>query len=316
MAGQIDTLTLATTTLANYSRKIVDNAFSYIFLPKFLRQKSNGTWDGGEPIQVPLMYAKNTTIKVISKRAKLDTTEQDILTNAKFYWSIIGGTISLNDFDLEVLNKGQGKLLDILKPQMQCAELSLADTLNSKLWTARATIEDPWGIPDMVDSADPSLANFGDIDRDSYTWWKSTETTKAADPDLLVSHINTLYNTLSNGPDHPDIGMCDQTQYERLEDLLGNKIQLDEKIADLGFQAIKLKGMSIVLDKSATAQTFYMLNTKYIDFKEDSNWNPKVTAFQDVVDQPTKVAKILWAGQLTCSNCARQGKLTNLSASY
>jgi hypothetical protein len=338
MAGNIDTLTLASTTLANYSKTLIDNVFEAIPLTAYLKAKKGRSVDGGEPIKTPLIYAKNTTFKPSSKRAVIDTTEQDIITEANYYWKIITGSVSLAKFDLEVLNRGSAKLIDILKPQMQVAELSLTDQIDKQLhtgvdyeltangWDVANCI---WGLYDMVNSADPTVANYGGIDRDTYTWWKSNVVVSATTygtSDLMLSSVNNMYNTGANGRDKPDLGLCGQAQYERLEDLLGDKVMRNDWAKGAGFEAIEWKGMTIMLDKSLDSgyaasadlqdDRMYFLNSKYIDFIEAQDWNPQITPFMTIPNQPTKVAQILWAGQLICSNCARQGVINTLTTSY
>ena len=51
--------------------------------------------NGGERIQIPLMYEENDTFKSYSGYSTLTVKPQDGLTSAFFPWCEIGGTITI-----------------------------------------------------------------------------------------------------------------------------------------------------------------------------------------------------------------------------
>jgi hypothetical protein len=315
----LDTNTLLTTTLGYYSRNIVDNAFSQLPFLYWLRQvRKKLRVDGGEPITVPLEYGFNTTIQFITKRSKLDTTAYDPLMEAKFYWSLIGGTLVIPSFDIEVLNKGSAKLIDLLQPYVRNTEKSFAKILSNAILGSRGT--DPlkiWGLADVIDSSDPAYGAYGDISRSTYTWWQANEQTYVSS-DGLLANVNHLYNTLVDGAESPDIALCGQTVYEKYEALLPSHLQYtDVRLAETKFHGIKHGMMTIMMDKGLDAlgatNVMYMINADYIDLVEAEGWNPRLGDFVEMPDEPTRVAKLLWSGQLVCSNCQKQGKLTGIS---
>ena len=314
----IDTNTLLTTTLGYYHKQITDNAFSQLPFLYWLRKvKGKIKVDGGEPITIPLEYGTNPTIKFITKRSKLDTTAYDPLMEAKFYWAMIGGTLVIPDFDVEVLNKGSAKLIDLIAPYVRNTEKSFAKMLGESLIQQRTSALGVWGLPDMVDSSNPSAGQFGDIDRNTYTWWRAVEYTYVS-ADGIVGNVNHVYNLLSDGPDVPDLALCSQNVYEAYEAVLPEHLQYtDTRLAETKFAAIKHGNLTIMMDKTldrvGDTSTMYILNSDYIDLVEADGWNPKLDKFVEMPDEPTRMAKLLWAGQLVCSNCQKQGKITGIS---
>jgi hypothetical protein len=130
----------------------------------------------------------------------------------------------------------------------------------------------------------------------------------------------TLYNDVSVGNDQPTIIITSQQGYEKYESLLTSNIRYtDTDMADAGFQNLMFKGAPITFDAAistgnaaAGAQPMYMLNTKYLQLVRHSDVWFKPTPFVRPTNQDAVFSQILCYGNLTCSNRARQGKLTGL----
>ena len=64
--------------------------------------------NGGERIQVPLMYGTNSTVKSYRGYEQLDTTPQDGMTSAFYEWKEVAGTISISRLE-QRQNSGEGR---------------------------------------------------------------------------------------------------------------------------------------------------------------------------------------------------------------
>lgn len=133
----------------------------------------------------------------------------------------------------------------------------------------------------------------------------------------LVGAMRALYNRLD---ETPDLGLCGEELYGVYE---GAAVQFERltntKVADLGFENLKYKGMTLMKDHgltttlkasgNGTAAPLYMLNSKYFKLAVHKDRDFFVSPFLRPYDQDAKVAQILWMGNLICSNRQKQGVL-------
>jgi hypothetical protein len=137
----------------------------------------------------------------------------------------------------------------------------------------------------------------------------------------LNAGMRHLYNVLSDGGEHPDIGLAGQSVFEAYESsLVPNERFLDTKLGDSGFQNLRFKGMTMVYDpgivtpiptttvtSAAPGTPLYMLNSEYLKWVVDSQTDFYTTPFVRPANQDARVAQILLMAQLTCSNRQKQG---------
>lgn len=137
----------------------------------------------------------------------------------------------------------------------------------------------------------------------------------------LVSVMKHLYNTLSDGGEHPDLGLSGQEVFETYEGaLMPLERFTDTKTGDAGFQNLRFKGMTLMMDHGITttlataapttaapATPLYMLNSRYLSWTVDPRRDFATTPFFRPPDQDAKTAQILLMGNLTCSNRSKQG---------
>jgi hypothetical protein len=129
------------------------------------------------------------------------------------------------------------------------------------------------------------------------------------DATLSIVALNHIYNMCSNGNDTPTLIIMPLDLYELYESLLiaTNRAGPDSALYDAGIEHLRLKNCSVVFDISCTANTVYFLNTKYIKFVQCEGRAMKSTPFVTPADQDVRSSKIIWSGQLACSNRSRQG---------
>lgn len=299
---------IASTTYDNYRTTLADNIFTAMPILKYLQVTNNITEQGGRRIVQPLMYAQNTTIDWLTKYGIINTDAQDGISAAEFPWSHLAGSVVVSNIEIDVENASDEQIISLLKAKMTQAELSIRDKIYDQLWGAKADATQMWSLVDVVDASDPTFGDFGNIDRTDNTWWAATEINSAGNV-LTLSAVNHLYNTCADGTDTPDLIVMGQDLYEKFEGLLvANMRYGDERFANSGIETLRHKGATVMLDKGCTAEHVYCLNSKYLQLVVAKGRNFKITKFMQPVDQDARVAQILWSGNLTCSNCKRQGK--------
>lgn len=340
---------LLSTTLDAYvgGGTMFDNIFKEsAFLAALRRFDAVQMQNGGERIRAPLMYGDNSTIKSHRGYDVLDTTPQDGITTAFYEWCEIGGTISISRRE-ERQNSGEAQLINLLNSKIQQAEMTMRETLNSMLLLgtiSSATFINGNDQKDLLplgyflrkdNTANPSTSNVGNISA-SNSWWRHHTAvfdsgSKDTGNDFAVNvstwkglnvGLKRLYNFCSRGSGgSPNLAVFDQVTYESYESSLDDKVRYgDTKMADMGFDTIKLRGATCIWDElvpsldtgeAAGAATFsgtcFLLNTKFYKLIIDSETDIVTTPFVTPENQTAKTAKILFMGNAAVSNMRKQG---------
>jgi hypothetical protein len=347
---------LLSSTLNAYRSTLIDNIYKEsAFLTTLRDRGAVKNQDGGERIQIPLMYGRNDTVKSYHGEEIIDTTIQDELTSAFYEWREIAGTISITRRE-ERQNSGEARILNLLESKIKGAEMSMREELNRQLLagTLSGTTFVPGnGGKDLNplgwflrkdNTTDPTVGgNVGNIAGATRAWWRHvTAVADSGTPDtgnsfaLSVSTwkglqvaMKRLYNTCSRGSGGPpDLGVCNQETFEAYESGLDDKVRYtDTKMADQGFDAIKLRGATLIWDEivpgiddgayaaDATDGTLFLLNTKFYELVIDSETDIVTTPFVEPENQTVKTSKILFMGNACVSNLRKHGVLYGISKS-
>ncbi len=272
---------LLSTTLFAYRPKMVDNIFkSSAFLAALRKYDGIDYQNGGERIQVPLMYEENDTVKSYSGFETLDVKPQDGITSACFPWCEIGGTISISRKQ-ERQNSGESALLKLLEAKIMQAEMSMKSKVNTNI--LQGTVSSGTFVPGnsakdlyplgyflrKLTATDPTTGGtIGNISGATYSWWRhraaaldAADASKDTGNDFgmavttyagLKNALKRMYNYCSRGADSsgPNLVVMVQDIYEEYESALDANLRYtDTGLADLGFDNIKLKGAVCIWDE-------------------------------------------------------------------
>jgi len=145
--------------------------------------------------------------------------------------------------------------------------------------------------------------------------WASACANDTSEP-LAIIDMATAYNTVSDGNDTVDLIDSSQTLYEKYESLVQPQLRFtDSRTADAGFkQNLTYKSAVVVLDKDCDSDRMYFLNTDYLYIVAMSG--RKFHAFPAVQasNQINDVVKVVFYGNLMCSNRWMQGMLDGRTA--
>jgi hypothetical protein len=317
---------LIATTLPKVQPSIVDNFFNAT--PFFWWMKDKGradTWDGGESIEIPVMYDGNPNAKAYDQYEVMDATPpQGIGTTV---WRMAHYRVPIMySRNTAVSNRGDSAVVNLIAALKQQAELSLTSAINTDLFTTSRTVNNKliysmYQIVDETASASQTLV-IGGILRTTYTWWRNQYISccsASASAGLgLAQSLRMLYAQCENGSDHPDLGLCDRATMWNLEGKLATSIRfVNQRAAEFGFDNMTYKGMTIMSDQAILDDDYnangdgslFLLNTKYLKLMLGSDANFKVLAPEYDKWQDAFIGAILVDIQLTCSNCKRQGSL-------
>jgi hypothetical protein len=311
--------------------------------------------NGGERVMIPLLYGDNDTVHTHGGYSVIDTTPQDGITTAAYEWAEIAGTISISRKE-ERQNSGEGRLINLLESKMKQAEMTLREKLNGDLMLG--TVSSGTFIPDTasdgskgllplgfflrkLNATDPtSPTTVGNISSASNAWWRHV-TTWANNNNTsgnswygsittyagLKAALRKTYNYCSRGSGgSPNLVVFDQSSYETYEASLDASVRYaDTKMADMGFETLKLKGATCVWDEKVpdiytgtaaiTVGTAFFINTEFYGLMVDSETDVVTTPFVEPENQTARTAKILFMGQAWCSNLRKLGVLGGISTS-
>ena len=302
---------LLSTTLANYRSQLTDNVFTARPLTYALMEKGRiRMLNGGTKIVEPLIYGKNSTVSSYSGYDSLSLAPQEGISAAEYDWKQFAASISISGLE-EAKNNGEQEIINLLEAKIMQAEESMRESFNQMFFSdGTGNSSKDWnGLGNLVESGN----TVGNIDSNTYTWWKSYEENTATA--LTLAQMSTAYNSVSVGNDHPDTLLTTQTLFEKYEALLQPNLRYtDTKTADAGFQNLLFKAAPVMYDVHCTAGTFYFLNSKYITLVGHSNKWFAQTEFIKPEDTDARYALIMCYGNLTVRNRAKQGKLTAKTA--
>jgi hypothetical protein len=199
--------------------------------------------------------------------------------------------------------------------------------LELKRMAAERTLEDNLGTGVQGDNS----ANGKDIDglklvlSDTSTYagiavadmatWKAKIRTLVAAGTLTKFELQKLIGEPTIGADKPTVLVTRQSVFDKTWSLWeGQQRFEDGKMADAGFQSIRVNGVPMVVDTHVTGSDggsqdnwVEALNERYLYLFTHSDVNFKVVPIPAQRDQDVKMVRILWAGNLACSSRRMQG---------
>jgi len=279
------------------------------------QNKASRTQRGGRFIEQTLRYAKNETVRFIGRGAQMPMTDTQNLTVAYFNWKYMAGSI-VRYFTDEQQTTGKTKIIDLAKDKINTLEMSLIEYADAALWgdgtgDGGLAID---GLPKLIEvTPSTSTTSNGGFTGAVYPWWRNQYAAASGDFDIYgISDLRNMRNDCSNGgQDFPKIYLTTQAVLEAYEDEgLEYYMFSDRANVDLGLtDALKFKGGVLVWCTNCTANTIYLINPKYLDVTYDPAYNFEMTEWKNIPDQPfDRAAQVVWVGNLTVSNRARQGR--------
>ena len=301
---------ILSTTLLNYRKTMVNNIVLQIPLFFWLHEKKRKRLiDGGQRIIVPLLYGLNTTVASYSAYGTLDTTPQEGMTVAEYNWKQYAGTLSISRKERRQ-NSGEDAVINLVEAKAKQLEISLQEQLEEDALKATPGADDLDSVDTLV-----GTGTVGGIAGATLTFWQSTVTASGSFAGQGLSDMRTGYNTVSKGNDAPDLGLSTQTVFEYYENTLQPQQRFtNTKLLDGGFQSLMFKGMAMTWSEKVISGYLYMLNSKYLSLDVDKETDFVTTPFIEPTNQDAATAKLLFMGNLTCSNRKRQFKMTGITA--
>jgi len=305
---------LLATTMELYADKLVEQiALLTPVVNKFLKGPGLKEVKGGEAIVLKATYAYSGTAKEINRTSALDSTQAPMHSQAKLDWSGLAGSIVRNDWDA-VLNAGPSKMHDLFEADLENLKRELAEKLETTLiGQTTSSAAGIWSLLDIVDSADPSVADYAGLDRDVYTWWASNELASGGIANVLES-MRTGGNTASKNGDLIDFWVTTQTVYEAYEARNIAQLQLRQgDKADLSFPSLLFAGKPVFYSHKMLAATMLGINLNHTKMYVQGDMKMKLSPAVRAVTGQDEVRHIRTILQTVCDRPASNIKITGLS---
>lgn len=245
----------------------------------------------------------------------LNIDPSDVFTAAEFDWKQASVNVSASGLEVEVQNTGKEAVIPLLEKRIENAKKTAANKMSESVYSdGTGSAGKELGGLQLLIADDPTTGTVGGIDRsDSVNvFWRNQTSTDVdlSTAALLRTEMQAMWLETKRGRDTVDLIVTDQTLYSRFWDSLTDiqRISSDRE-ATAGFESLKYVTADVIYDGDSgiPANHMYFLNTDYIYLRPHArrDWVPMDK--KSTVNQDAMVVPLVWAGNLTMSNAARQG---------
>lgn len=310
---------IITTTLRNRSPKIIDNFTNKNAL--LYRMKSKGNvkkTDGGRTIVKPVFWAENSTYKRYSGYEPLNVNQSDVISAAEYNWKQAAVSVVISGLERRQ-NSGKERVLNLLEERIKNALMTFDNQLSGDIYSdgTADSGKQIGGLQSLIADS-PSSGTVGGIDRANFAFWRNyafdatTDGGTAASAANIQRYMNKVYLTVKRGADKTDlIASSDDYYLLYLESLQGIQRATNTDLASAGFDNLKYMSADVIPDggSGVPINHMYFLNTDYIglEYHPDAFMSPSDERVS--INQDASVVPILFMGNMTLSNAARQGVL-------
>jgi len=296
----------------------------------------------GEKMKFPVKLSKNTNGSSFSGLDTFSTsavsTRQNLSYDPKFY--SINVTLPLTEISA---NKSM-PTMDLMNLEVQSSAQDMSDDIGTLFYSDGTgnSSKDFLGLEAIVDDG-TNAATIGGLSRSTNTTLQSTVT--ASGGTLTLAKVSTLLSNITSGSTKPTLGLCSETVWDFIEKLIDteSRIVKEPKImtsgiaANSGFTSIHYRGVPIIADEKATAQTLYFVNENFIEWRAlpVAKTTPVKFIAQDIKgndlsgvkglgfswsgfimsqNQAAITGHIYLGGELVTTNPKRHGKLTGITS--
>ena len=313
MASPNSTFTeIVTTTLAGYSKTLADNVTNGNALLRHIDGKGNKQIATGRTIVQELEYATNSTAKWYSGYEVLDTSTSNVFTAAEFNYKQLAGNVVISGLE-QVENSGKEAIFNLLKSRVRNLEKTLKNTMASGLYAAGTGTDgkELGGLQLLV--AGTPTNTVGGINAGTYTFWKNkvydfSDESATPGATTIQTAMNTLWLSTVRGADHPDVIVADTNFFQFYwASLQTNQRFTSDDNASAGFMNLMFMDAPVYYDDQCPTSKMYMLNSDYLFLRPAQGREFSPLGEKASVNQDAMVLPVVWAGNMTCSNRARQG---------
>jgi len=337
--------------------KVVDNILDGNLLA--LRLIGNAKKWSGVNLKRPVKYRKSETGGSFAGLDPFDTSTSSTRKIPSYDLRGYYQSVAIPGIE-KAVNATDSRVMDLVKVEIESAQDDMLDGIGDVIYgdgTGNAN-KDFLGIGAIVDDS-TDVDTLAGITRSTDTWWKAIRTASGGTLDL--TKMATLVSDTAGGSSlkqRPSMMICDKTVWDHYESLLSATVRANYEAygypvvtrmsrgavrqskalaGKAGFAALSFRGIPVVADDKATAQTLFALNENYIDWYgckspdltpislgagqidgiyadvPSKNHGFGWTGFKVPTNQFGEVGQIILLGNLVTWQPRRHGKLTGIT---
>lgn len=292
------------------------NPLTFRFLK---RNKKNCS--GATQIEIPWMYKRFSNGGAYSGYDVWDVAPNDTVKNGALDWKQHQVPVTIDGLTM-IKTDAPDAIADFLRVYFAQAEMELIENLGAGLWSDGTTnTKDIDGLESVVSAT----GTYAGLARSGNTFLNATVDATAGP--LTEVLLQNMHSAVGVGGRQATLIASRREQRNRYITLLRDDKRFvnepgghDQMLADAGFSNVLYNGTPWIQDENvpdgpnSSNSAIYFLNEDYLELKVHRERDFYLRDFIQPTDQDAMTASILWAGNLVCTNPARQGKLTNIAS--
>jgi len=161
-------------------------------------------------------------------------------------------------------------VIPLIEARMNDATNVMMDAMATSLYNNTSNTQQFTGLPAAVSDS----GTYGNIDRSTYTWWKSKQYAAGSVNPTRQNILQYISGTVKNGAEVPTFGVCgfgtwtllaqDYVGQEQYVLTPGSGFDGDSNGPQSGFRALMVAGVPIYPDPYCPEGTVYFLNSNYL----------------------------------------------------
>ncbi|KUG29620.1 hypothetical protein ASZ90_000479 [hydrocarbon metagenome] len=302
--------------------KAVDIYFGSSFLLDFLMNRRMGLFErpaGGEKIRIPLNYS-DAEGGFFTRADPLSSDDRASVSAAFFEWKHAYGnaTVYLTD---EIAAGGDYAAVQFVTQKIETAQKTCANWLAATLYSAGGDESPTLTGLRALTGGDPDVLYGGIAENqlvaaDGSRPWRAVTLDEAAPMGLDVLQNMRSAAKISDGRDgKPNVAVTTEALYNKISRILQvqQRFVSDDEAARAGFTHLVFEGMILAADDFCPAGHAFAVNTNHLGFAIHQNGFFSRRPWTELDGPAGKTMKILWHGNLVCSNRKAHAAHANLS---
>lgn len=314
---------LITTTLQNHGAEIFDAVSTNNTLLNILKSKGNiKVVSGGRKFTHPLFYKTNSSFKAYNKMETISTPNVDDVTRAEYDIKVIAGSLVVPLFDLAANNGNREKLIDLGKEVRMGAEISMSEVMGDQVFEDGGSDKEFGGLQFLINDSPSSQSDVGGINPSTTgnDYWRNyTYTTAVSAFNTSNAGITAMDDVLLNttyGRQSPKVVITTKTIWALYSLSMTPNFRYsvrDVNEGDKAFRNLAYSTLPVHFDDNCPAQKMYFVDTDSLWLQVLSRGNMMTTAFQQSINQLSKVALMYLFANLTTGSRRTQGVVTEIT---
>ena len=213
-------------------------------------------------------------------------------------------------------------VISLIEARMNDATNVMMDAMATSLYNNTTNTQQFTGLPAAVSDS----GTYGNIDRSTYTWWKSKQYAAGSVNPTRQNILQYISGTVKNGAEVPTFGVCgfgtwtllaqDYVGQEQYVLTPGSGFDGDSNGPQSGFRALMVAGVPIYPDPYCPEGTVYFLNSNYLSLYIHEQGSFVFTGFESTLPnwQIGYVGAVLMIAELVNTKPKSMTKVTGYNS--